>query len=64
MGPESLNMTMASLPQVRVFVIFIGNMGQQVDRLMESLPASQVFTAFETSAIPKILKKCLTERVV
>merc|ERR1719174_2640352 len=62
-GPRDLNRLLKLNPHVRVFVIFIGNMGQQVDRLMESLPASQVFTAFETSAIPKILKKCLTERV-
>jgi hypothetical protein len=49
--------------RVKVFVIFIGTMGEQAARLMRDLPTKQIFVALETSRLPKILKTCLTSAI-
>jgi MoxR-like ATPase len=45
--------------RVRVFILFIGSIGDQAIRLAEQCPAGQVFVALDTTQIPKILKQCL-----
>ena len=45
--------------RVRVFILFIGSIGDQAVRLAQQCPAGQVFVALDTSQIPKILKQCL-----
>ena len=46
-------------PRVKVFIIFIGSLGDQAKRLAAALPASQVFVALDTREIPRIMKACL-----
>ena len=45
--------------RVRVFIIFIGSIGDQAQTLTQALPAGQVFTALDTADVPLILRKCL-----
>jgi von Willebrand factor A domain-containing protein 8 len=45
--------------RVRVFILFIGSIGDQAVRLAQECPAGQVFVALDTTQIPKILKQCL-----
>lgn len=47
-------------PRVRVFIIFIGSLGDQASRLSQSMPAGNVFVALNTSDIPVIMKNCLS----
>ncbi len=49
--------------RVRVFIIFIGSLGDQAVRLCESMPAGQVFVALNTRDIPTIVKNCLSVMV-
>lgn len=46
-------------PRVRVFIIFIGSLGDQAKRLSAALPARQVHIALNTKDIPSIMKQCL-----
>ena len=46
--------------RVRVFIIFIGSLGDQAARLTTSMPAGNVFVALNTSDIPIIMKNCLS----
>lgn len=46
--------------RVRVFIIFIGSLGDQAARLTASMPAGNVFVAMNTSDIPIIIKNCLS----
>ena len=45
--------------RVRVFILFIGSIGDQAVRLARECPAGQVFVALDTTQIPRILKQCL-----
>ena len=46
--------------RVRVFIIFIGSLGDQATRLTNEMPAGNVFVAMNTSDIPIIIKNCLS----
>ena len=45
---------------MRVFIIFIGSLGDQATRLTNEMPAGNVFVAMNTSDIPIIIKNCLS----
>ena len=58
-GGDDLQRLLKLDKRVRVFILFIGSIGDQATRLAEQCPAGQVFVALDTTQIPKILKQCL-----
>ena len=58
-GSDDLIRLLNQDKRVRVFILFIGSIGDQAIRLAEACPAGQVFVALDTKEIPKILKQCL-----
>lgn len=49
--------------RVRVYIIFIGSLGDQAANLVQQLPAGCVFAALSTVDIPGIVKACLSSLV-
>ena len=62
-GARELEEMLALDERVRVFIIFIGSMGDQAAKLVQLLPADRVFMALQTSEIPRIVRDCLSHIV-
>ncbi|XP_059823780.1 von Willebrand factor A domain-containing protein 8 [Hypanus sabinus] len=51
-------------PQVNAFAIFIGSLGDQAERLQQTLPAGRSFVAMDTKQIPQILQQIFTSTLL
>ena len=47
-----------------LFILFIGTLGEQAERLQASLPSNQVFVTLHTSEIPTVLKRIFTSNLL
>eukprot|EP00066_Takifugu_rubripes_P009279 XP_003976079.1 PREDICTED: von Willebrand factor A domain-containing protein 8 isoform X1 [Takifugu rubripes] len=62
--PERLANVLTSDPQVNAFVIFIGSLGDQAQRLQKTLPAGRTFVVMDTKQIPQTLQQIFTSTVL
>ncbi|XP_069745676.1 von Willebrand factor A domain-containing protein 8 isoform X2 [Narcine bancroftii] len=51
-------------PQVNAFAIFIGSLGDQAERLQQTLPAGRSFVAMDAKEIPQILQQIFTSTLL
>ncbi|XP_078415732.1 von Willebrand factor A domain-containing protein 8 isoform X1 [Cetorhinus maximus] len=51
-------------PQVNAFAIFIGSLGDQAERLQQTLPAGRSFVAMDAKQIPQILQQIFTSTML
>ncbi|XP_032888798.1 von Willebrand factor A domain-containing protein 8 [Amblyraja radiata] len=55
---------LTSNPQVNAFAIFIGSLGNQAERLQQTLPAGRSFVAMDAKQIPQILQQIFTSTLL
>ena len=62
--PEDLKALLDLDERVNVFIVFIGTMGMQAQRLRAELPQDRVFVTLSTSQIPAVLKRIFLSSVL
>jgi len=62
--PSDLKALLEADERVNLYIIFIGSMGQQAQRLKAELPGDRVFVTLSSSAIPGVLKRIFLSSVV
>jgi hypothetical protein len=62
--PADLRALLEADERVNLFILFIGSMGTQAQRLTAELPKDRVFVTLNTSAIPGVLKRIFLSSVV
>ncbi|XP_061547312.1 von Willebrand factor A domain-containing protein 8 isoform X2 [Phycodurus eques] len=63
-GPERFARVLVSDPRVDAFAVFIGSLGDQAERLQQTLPAGRSFVAMDTKRIPQILQQIFTSSLL
>ncbi|XP_072370485.1 von Willebrand factor A domain-containing protein 8-like [Scyliorhinus torazame] len=63
-NPERFARALTCNPQVNAFAIFIGSLGDQAERLQQTLPAGRSFVAMDTKQIPQILQQIFTSTML
>ena len=58
-GGRQLTRIMQLDPRVRVFVLFIGSLGDQAERLCRDTPPGHCRAVLDTSSIPRVVRECL-----
>ncbi|CAI5456254.1 unnamed protein product [Caenorhabditis angaria] len=54
--PKELKEEMIKEPTVNCFVVFIGSLGEQAERLLEELPSGKSFVLKDSAELPKIME--------
>uniref|UniRef100_A0A7E4ZTR3 von Willebrand factor A domain-containing protein 8 n=1 Tax=Panagrellus redivivus TaxID=6233 RepID=A0A7E4ZTR3_PANRE len=63
-SPRHLARVIESEPTVNAFVILIGSLGQQAERLVKGLPAGKAFYAADTSQLPTIIQNIFASTLI
>ncbi|XP_038658700.1 von Willebrand factor A domain-containing protein 8 [Scyliorhinus canicula] len=63
-NPERFARALTCNPQVNAFAIFIGSLGDQAERLQQTLPAGRSFVAMDAKQIPQILQQIFTSTML
>ncbi|XP_048458994.1 von Willebrand factor A domain-containing protein 8 isoform X3 [Rhincodon typus] len=63
-SPARFTQVLTCNPQVNAFAIFIGSLGDQAERLQQTLPAGRSFVAMDTKQIPQILQQIFTSTML
>jgi von Willebrand factor A domain-containing protein 8 len=63
-APSDLKALLDMDERVNVFIVFIGSMGNQAQRLRADLPNDRVFVTLNTSEIPAVLKRIFLSSVL
>jgi len=58
-GSKELTRLIRSDPRVRVFVLFIGSLGDQAARLCRDTPPGHCRAVLDTASIPRVVRECL-----
>ncbi|KAJ8960607.1 hypothetical protein NQ318_013899 [Aromia moschata] len=61
--PSELAASLSSKANVSAYVVFIGSLGDQAERLIQRLPAGRAFICNDTKELPQILKQIFTSSV-
>ncbi|KAJ3641597.1 hypothetical protein Zmor_028097 [Zophobas morio] len=62
--PSKLAAALTSKSNVSAYVIFIGGLGDQAERLTERLPAGRAFICSDVTQLPQILKQIFSSSVI
>ncbi|XP_028405498.1 LOW QUALITY PROTEIN: von Willebrand factor A domain-containing protein 8-like [Dendronephthya gigantea] len=62
--PSALAKTLTSNPRVNSFIIFIGSLGNEAERLSKELPAGRSFVCMDTKNIPEILQQIFSTALI
>ncbi|XP_067896341.1 von Willebrand factor A domain-containing protein 8 isoform X2 [Heterodontus francisci] len=63
-NPARFAQVLTCNPQVNAFAIFIGSLGDQAERLQQTLPAGRSFVAMDAKQIPQILQQIFTSTML
>ncbi|XP_074632889.1 von Willebrand factor A domain-containing protein 8-like isoform X1 [Acropora palmata] len=61
---EAFGKVLTSDGRVNAFVIFIGSLGNQADRLVKKLPSGRAFVCMDTKYLPQVLQQIFTSAVL
>ncbi|CAH0553600.1 unnamed protein product [Brassicogethes aeneus] len=61
--PSQLAAALTAKPNVSAYVVFIGSLGDQAERITQKMPAGRAFICSDTSELPHILKQIFTSSV-
>ncbi|CAH1987082.1 unnamed protein product [Acanthoscelides obtectus] len=61
--PQELAQAMSCKPNVSAYVVFIGSLGDQAERLLQRLPTGRAFICNDTSELPQIMKQIFSSSV-